>query len=118
MDITGNPITFFQLTYYMLPVGVLMTGLLWVFFMLYYPPEKKIIQASSAPAGILKEAENHDLVIIGASEEGFIDQFAFGSIPQRIASQAPNSSVMVKGFSGAPEFWFRKTLGLIFDLLV
>jgi uncharacterized hydrophobic protein (TIGR00271 family) len=80
------------------------------------PPEKKIIQASSAPAGILKEAENHDLVIIGASEEGFIDQFAFGSIPQRIASQAPNSSVMVKGFSGAPEFWFRKTLRLIFDL--
>ena len=80
------------------------------------PPEKKIIQASSALAGILKEAENHDLVIIGASEEGFIDQFAFGSIPQRIASQAPNSSVMVKGYSGAPEFWFRKALRLIFDL--
>jgi uncharacterized hydrophobic protein (TIGR00271 family) len=80
------------------------------------PPEKKIIQASSAPAGILKEAENYDLVIIGASEEGFIDQFAFGSIPQRIASQAPNSSVMVKGYSGAPEFIFRKALRVIFDL--
>jgi uncharacterized hydrophobic protein (TIGR00271 family) len=80
------------------------------------PPEKKIIQASSAPAGILKEAEHYDLVIIGASEEGFIDQFAFGSIPQRIAAQAPNSSVMVKGYSGAPEFWFRKFLRLIFDL--
>ena len=80
------------------------------------PPEKKIIQASSALAGILKEAENYDLVIVGASEEGFIDQFAFGSIPQRIASGAPKSSVMVKGYSGAPEFWFRKALGLLFDL--
>lgn len=80
------------------------------------PPEKKIIQASSAMSGILKEAENHDLVIVGASEEGFIDQFAFGSIPQRIASGAPNSSVMVKGYSGTPEFWFRKVLRYLFDL--
>ena len=80
------------------------------------PPEKKIIQANSALSGILKEAENYDLVIVGASEEGFIDQFAFGSIPQRIASQAPNSSVMVKGYSGAPEFWFRKVLSVIFNL--
>jgi uncharacterized hydrophobic protein (TIGR00271 family) len=80
------------------------------------PPEKKIIQANSALAGILKEAENYDLVIIGASEEGFIDQFTFGSIPQRIASSAPYSSVMVKGYSGAPEFWFRKFLGMIFSL--
>ena len=80
------------------------------------PPDKKIIQASSALAGILKEAENYDLVIVGASEEGFIDQFAFGSIPQRIASGAPNSSVMVKGYSGAPEFWIRKTLGVLFSL--
>ena len=79
-------------------------------------PEKKIITASSPLAGILSEAENHDLVIIGASEQGGFDQFAFGSIPQRIASQAPHSSVMVKGYSGAPEFWFRKTLGLIFNL--
>ena len=80
------------------------------------PPEKKIIQASSALTGILKEAENYDLVIVGASEEGFIDQFAFGSIPQRIASGAPHSSVMVKGYSGAPEFWFRKVLRYLFDL--
>ena len=79
-------------------------------------PEKKIITASSPLAGILSEAENHDLVIIGASEQGGFDQFAFGSIPQRIASQAPHSSVMVKGYSGAPEFWFRKILGLIFNL--
>lgn len=79
-------------------------------------PEKKIITANSPLVGILQEAENHDLVIIGASEQGFFDQFAFGSIPQRIASQSPHSSVMVKGYGGAPEFWFRKTLGAIFNL--
>ncbi len=79
-------------------------------------PELKVIIANSAGAGILKEAENHDLVIIGASEQGFIDQFAFGSIPQRIASQAPISSVMVKGYGGASEFWFRKALRALFNL--
>jgi sodium-dependent dicarboxylate transporter 2/3/5 len=42
-DITGRAISFFELSYYMLPVGVLMTVLLWVFFMVYYRPEKKTI---------------------------------------------------------------------------
>jgi sodium-dependent dicarboxylate transporter 2/3/5 len=42
-DITGRTISFFELTFYMLPVGALMTVLLWVFFMLYSPPEQKTI---------------------------------------------------------------------------
>jgi sodium-dependent dicarboxylate transporter 2/3/5 len=42
-DITGETVSFFQLTYYMLPVGVLMTFLLWIYFLIYYPPEKKTI---------------------------------------------------------------------------
>jgi sodium-dependent dicarboxylate transporter 2/3/5 len=42
-DITGRSISFFELTYYMLPVGAVMTLALWAFFMLYYPPERKTI---------------------------------------------------------------------------
>jgi sodium-dependent dicarboxylate transporter 2/3/5 len=42
-DITGRSVGFFELSYYMLPVGVVMTVLLWVFFLLYYPPEQKTI---------------------------------------------------------------------------
>ncbi len=42
-DITGETISFFQLTYFMLPVGVLMTALLWLYILLYYPPEQKTI---------------------------------------------------------------------------
>jgi uncharacterized hydrophobic protein (TIGR00271 family) len=80
------------------------------------PPELKVIIANTVESGIISEAENYDLVIVGASEQGFIDQFAFGSIPQRIASQSPHSSVMVKGYGGAPEFMFRKVLQMIFNL--
>jgi len=42
-DISGRQISFFELSYYMLPVGVVMTVLLWFYFMLYYPPEEKTI---------------------------------------------------------------------------
>lgn len=42
-DIIGRPIGFFELTYFMLPVGVTMTLLLWAFFMVWYPPERKTV---------------------------------------------------------------------------
>jgi len=39
-DITGVDISFFQLTYYMAPIGWIMTFLLWGFFMFTCKPEK------------------------------------------------------------------------------
>ncbi|MFW6235665.1 MAG: SLC13 family permease, partial [Desulfovibrionales bacterium] len=39
-EIMNKDVTFFQLTYYMFPVGWLMTFLLWGFFMLFFKPEK------------------------------------------------------------------------------
>ncbi len=38
--IADKEIGFFELSYYMLPVGVLMTILLWVYFMIVYKPER------------------------------------------------------------------------------
>jgi sodium-dependent dicarboxylate transporter 2/3/5 len=42
-DITKRTVSFFELTWYMLPVGVIMTILLWIYFMVYFRPEKKRI---------------------------------------------------------------------------
>jgi sodium-dependent dicarboxylate transporter 2/3/5 len=42
-DIVGKNISFFKLSYYMFPVGWLMTFLLWGFFMIFMKPEKKVI---------------------------------------------------------------------------
>jgi len=42
-DIVGQTVSFFQLTYYMFPIGWLMTFLLWGFFMIFFKPEKKVI---------------------------------------------------------------------------
>ncbi len=42
-DVVGKDIGFFELTYYMLPIGWLMTFLLWGYFMIVCKPEKKTI---------------------------------------------------------------------------
>jgi len=42
-DVMNQDVGFFELTYYMLPIGWLMTFLLWGFFMIFCKPEKKTI---------------------------------------------------------------------------
>jgi len=42
-DMTGRAIGFFELTFYMFPIGWIMALLLWVFFMIFFKPEKKVI---------------------------------------------------------------------------
>lgn len=41
--IVGKEISFFQLSYYMFPIGWLIVFLLWGFFMVFLKPEKKVI---------------------------------------------------------------------------
>ena len=74
------------------------------------PPEQKVIVADSVVGGVVQEVTDgeYDLVMLGASEEGFFDQFAFGSIPQQIATQIPRTAVMVKHYGGPTELWTRK----------
>jgi sodium-dependent dicarboxylate transporter 2/3/5 len=52
-DIVGKNISFFQLSYYMFPIGWLMTFLLWGFFMIFMKPEKKVIPGLREKAKIL-----------------------------------------------------------------
>jgi len=54
-DIIGQEVTFFQLSYYMLPVGWLMVFLLWIFFMIFFRPEKKAIPGLREKAVQLNE---------------------------------------------------------------
>ena len=74
------------------------------------PPEQKVIVADSVVGGVVQEVTDgeYDLVLLGASEEGLFDQFAFGSIPQQIATQIPRTAVMVKHYGGPTELWTRK----------
>lgn len=49
-DIAGQEITFFELSYYMAPIGWGMTLLLWIFFMIVCKPEKAAIPGLKSKA--------------------------------------------------------------------
>ena len=42
-DIVGRDVSFFELTFYMFPIGWVMTFILWGFFMVFFKPEQKTI---------------------------------------------------------------------------
>ncbi len=42
-DIVGRDVSFFELTFYMFPIGWAMTFILWGFFMIFFKPEQKTI---------------------------------------------------------------------------
>ena len=72
-DIVGADISFFQLTWYMFPIGWLMTFILWGFFMIFFKPEKKTIpglrekaRQLSAELGPLTRNEIKAAIIVGA----------------------------------------------------
>jgi sodium-dependent dicarboxylate transporter 2/3/5 len=72
-DIVGQDITFFQLTWYMFPIGWLMTFILWGFFMVFCKPEKATIpglrdraRQLNAELGPLTRSEIKAALIVGA----------------------------------------------------
>ena len=72
-EIAGRDISFFQLTYYMFPVGWIMTFSLWGFFMIFCKPEKGTIPGLRERArqlnvalGTLTRKEITAAVIVGA----------------------------------------------------
>jgi sodium-dependent dicarboxylate transporter 2/3/5 len=72
-EIMQQDITFFELTWYMFPIGWLMTLALWGFFMVFFKPEKKTIpglrdkaRQLSSELGPLTRNEIKAAVIVGA----------------------------------------------------
>lgn len=73
-DIMNQDVSFFTLTYYMAPIGWTMTFLLWGFFMLLLPPERKTIPGIrekaaelSAQLGPITRDEIMAAVIVGGA---------------------------------------------------
>ena len=73
-EVTGNNVGFFELSYYMFPIGWLMTFVLWGFFMVVMKPEKKTIpglrdraKRLNAEMGGVTKKEVIAAVIVGAA---------------------------------------------------
>ncbi len=70
-DIVGRSISFFELSYYMFPIGWVMVFILWGFIMIFFKPEKKVIPGLKKKAiqlnsqlGPLRKQEILSLVIV------------------------------------------------------
>jgi len=66
--------------------------------------------------GITKESAQHDLVVIGATAERLFEQVLFGTVPERVALQAPVTVMMVKGYKGPVRSWIRRSFSWLFAL--
>jgi len=76
----------------------------------------KVITAPGVVSGILAEARNYDLMLLGASGEGLFDRFLFGTIPERIASRSPVPVMIARERAPLPEFWLRRVWTTMYRL--
>ena len=70
----------------------------------------KITYGDDVVEAILKESQDHDLLVLGASTEGLLKQMLFGQIPEKIASRCKKTVVLVKRDLGIQSF-IKRWLG-------
>jgi APA family basic amino acid/polyamine antiporter len=76
-----------------------------------YPSlETKIVQAATRAGAILREAKDHDLIVIGATDEPLFKNFLVGTLPERIARDAQVTVMMVKRRSSPLHSFVRQAL--------
>ncbi len=76
----------------------------------------KVVTAAGVVSGILAEAEDYDLMLLGASGEGLFDRFLFGTIPERIATRSPVPVMIARQRAPLPEFWLRRVWTALYAL--
>lgn len=73
-----------------------------------YPLAQRVARAPDVVAGIVREAENCNLLLIGATGERMFEQRLFGSIPERVARETTKTVIMTK------RYWrFKSLLGRV-----
>ncbi|MFQ5945767.1 MAG: amino acid permease [Anaerolineae bacterium] len=73
-----------------------------------HPIRTKVIEDPDVANGILGELETHNLLILGATEEGLFEQRLFGGLPERIARLSPKTVVMAKRHRGPVRSLLRR----------
>ncbi|MBW2149481.1 MAG: amino acid permease [Deltaproteobacteria bacterium] len=71
----------------------------------------KLISARSIPAALIKESNDYDLVVIGATREGFLTYLFKGTIPEKLARHSRTSVMIVKEYEGIVKAWMKHFLG-------
>ena len=70
----------------------------------------KIVNGDDIVDEIVYEAHKHDIVILGATEEGFWQQLLLGKVSERIAAKCSNTVILTKKDLGVKS-WVKRWLG-------
>ena len=73
--------------------------------------KRKLIESSSAATGLIQEAKDYDLVVIGAAGEGYFRRIFLGEIPEKVARYSDASVMVVKRYEGKVKSWIKKLFG-------
>jgi uncharacterized hydrophobic protein (TIGR00271 family) len=76
----------------------------------------KVITAPGVVSGILKESQEYDLLMLGASDEALFDRVLFGTIPERIARKSPVPVMIAKERAPLPEFWLKRLWSAVYKV--
>ncbi len=75
------------------------------------PLEPRVTVAPDVVQGVLAEAKEHDLVLLGATREGLFQQLVVGNVPERIARRCSKTVIIVKRHAGPIRSWLRRLWG-------
>jgi nucleotide-binding universal stress UspA family protein len=71
---------------------------------------RSVVEGMLAESSRAAGQEGYDLIVIGASEEWFLRNLLFGSIPDRVADGADCSVLMVRKYEPRPISWLRRVV--------
>jgi amino acid transporter/nucleotide-binding universal stress UspA family protein len=70
-----------------------------------------IKKTQNVTEAILSEKQHHDLIIMGAPEEGLVRRALFGDLPVQIARETDVPIILTKKYTGHVKSWFQKFFG-------
>lgn len=76
--------------------------------------ERTIIHATDVRQSILEQVENEDLLLLGASTKGLLDQTVFAGLPAEVAKSRSGPTLLVKPAEGVREFWLRRFSRMVY----
>lgn len=74
------------------------------------PIKVKIVDSTDIVGEILAESEKHDMLIIGAPNEGALNQMLFGKLSEKIAAECKKTVILAKKDLGMRS-WIRRWIG-------
>jgi len=75
------------------------------------PLDYKLLENRTVVPAILTEAEHHNLVLLGASNEGILKNITLGSIPEAVVRYSSKPVMIVRNCEGAVKTWLRRFIG-------